>query len=106
MNRKKAISHKILYVSHCHHPILLQLLQLIHRVLQAKMGIGVQVDSYLAMAHKVLEGLGVHPRFCHIAAVGMPADVGRYAWNLDEEYLVVPVDHVLESMFSLGPYKC
>lgn len=48
-----------------------------------------------AMAHKVLQCLCVHSRFSHIAAIGVAADVRRYAWHLQAVNLVVPIHHML-----------
>ena len=41
------------------------------------MPVGIQRYSNIAMPHQVLERLGVHARFRHVAAVSVAADVGE-----------------------------
>ncbi len=57
------------------------------------------------MPHQVLERLGVHSRFCHVAAVGMAADVGRDVRHLHPVDIVVPLDHVVEAVFPMHGYQ-
>lgn len=79
-------------------PCLLQFLhspQFVLCVLKSEMGICVHRDPDFAMTHKVLQCLWVHSRFSHIAAIGVAADVRRYAWHLQAVNLVVPIHHIL-----------
>ena len=58
--------------------------QLIRGILQAKMHVGIQHDSDIAIPHQVLERSRIHARISHIATVGMAADVGndlRYLYS-------------------------
>ena len=64
-------------------------------VLQAEVSISIHRNPYFAMTHKVLQCLWVHSRFSHIAAIGVAADVRRYAWHLQAVNLVVPIHHML-----------
>ena len=50
------------------------------------------------MPHQVLECLEVHARLRHIAAVGMAADVGSDIRHLHLADIVVPLNHVVESL--------
>ena len=57
------------------------------------------------MPHQVLERLGVHARFRHVAAVGMAADVGRDIRHLHPVDIVVPLDHVVEAVFPMHRHQ-
>lgn len=59
------------------------------------MRIGVKHNSYIAIPHKVLQCIWIHAGFRHIAAIGVAADVRRYAWHLQAVNLVVPIHHML-----------
>ena len=51
---------------------------------QKKMGIAIYVcTTVVRMAHQVLQCLWIHACACHVAAVGMAADMGRDVGNLD-----------------------
>ena len=53
------------------------------------------------MAHQVLQCLWIHAGACHVAAVGMAADVGRDVGNLDSVNLIVAFDHMVEAVFPV-----
>lgn len=57
------------------------------------------------MPHQVLERLGVHARLRHVATVGMAADVGRDVRHLHPVDIVVPLDHVVESVFPMHRHQ-
>jgi len=52
-------------------------------------------NTDVAVSHKVLQRFRVHAGFRHIAAIGVAADVRRYAWHLQAVNLVVPIHHML-----------
>lgn len=52
-------------------------------------------NTDVAVSHKVLQRFRVHAGFRHIAAIGVAADVRRYAWHLQAVNLVVPIHHIL-----------
>ena len=56
------------------------------------------------MPHQVLERLGVHAGFCHVAAVGMAADMGCDVRHLHPVDIIVPLDHVVETVFPMHGY--
>ena len=59
---------------------LVQFLQadhLILRIFQTKMRVGIHRHADVRVPHKVLKSLWVHSGSCHIAAVGMPADINH-----------------------------
>ena len=70
-------------------PLFLHLLDFIHGILQSEMCVGVKRHADFAVPHEVLERFGVHARPCHVAAVGVAADMGRDVGKLDTENLVV-----------------
>ena len=70
-------------------------------VLQAEVSISIHRNPNFAMAHKVLQCFRVHAGFRHIAAIGVAADVRRYAWHLQAVNLVVPLNHIVESVFPV-----
>lgn len=52
-------------------------------------------NTDVAVSHKVLQRFRFHAGFRHIAAIGVAADVRRYAWHLQAVNLVVPIHHML-----------
>lgn len=106
---KHILFHKLLAFSLI--DLLLRLVQflqadhLILRIIQAKMGVRVHGYSYVRMPHKVLKSFWVHSGSCHIAAVGMPADMRRDVRKLYAEDVVVSLDCVLETVFPVQGYK-
>ena len=70
-------------------------LQFVLCVLQAEVSISIQSNTDVAVSHKVLQRFRVHAGFRHIAAIGVAADVRRYAWHLQAVNLVVPIHHML-----------
>lgn len=91
--------------------LLLRLLQLLEAdhlllcILQAKMGVRVHGYSYFRMPHQILQCLRIHSGSCHIAAVGMAANVWSDVWNLHSVNLVVPIHHVVEAVFPVHGYQ-
>ena len=65
------------------------------------MGVGVERDADIAVAHQVLERLRVHPCFCLIAAIGMAADVRGDVGHLDPVDIVVALDHMVEPVLPV-----
>ena len=63
----------------------------------------VRVHSHadVAVTHQVLQRFRVHTSLCLNAAVSMAAYMGRIVRHLLPEYLVVPVHHMVESMFPV-----
>ena len=55
--------------------------------------------------HKILKSLWIHSGSCHIAAVGMPADMGRDVRKLYAEDVIVALDCMLETVFPVQGYK-
>ena len=47
------------------------------RVFEADMGVGVQRNADVAVAHDVLQRFGIHPVLSRPGAEHMPADMGR-----------------------------
>ena len=64
-------------------------------VLKSEMCVSIQSNTDVAVSHKVLQRFRVHAGFRHIAAIGVAADVRRYAWHLQAVNLVVPIHHML-----------
>ena len=64
-------------------------------VLKSEMCVSIQSNTDVAVSHKVLQRFRVHAGFRHIAAIGVAADVRRYAWHLQAINLVVPIHHML-----------
>ena len=64
-------------------------------VLKSEMCVSIQSNTDVAVSHKVLQRFRVHAGFRHIAAIGVAADVWRYAWHLQAVNLVVPIHHML-----------
>ena len=58
-------------------------------ILQSQMGICVHGDANVRITHQVLQCLWVHAGACHVAAVGMAADMGRDVGNLDSVRVIV-----------------
>ena len=69
------------------------------------MRIGVQGDADVAVSHKILERFRVHSRSRHVAAVGVAANVRSYVRDLQLVDLVVPLYHVIESVFPVHCHK-
>ena len=87
---------------------LVQFLQadhLILRIIQTKMCVGIHGHTDVRVPHKILKSLWVHSGSCHIAAVGMPADMRRDVRKLYAEDVVVSLDCVLETVFPVQGYK-
>ena len=57
------------------------------------------------MPHKVLQCLGIHSRFCHIAAIGVSAHMRRDIRHLHPIDIIVSADHVVESVLPVHCYK-
>ena len=79
-------------------PCLFQFLhspQFVLCVLKSEMCVSIQSNTDVAVSHKVLQRFRVHAGFRHIAAIGVAADVRRYAWHLQAVNLVVPIHHML-----------
>ena len=70
-------------------------------ILQSQVSIGVHGHANVRMTHQVLQCLWVHAGACHVAAVGMAADVGRDVGNLDSVNLIVAFDHMVEAVFPV-----
>ena len=68
------------------------------------MSIRVHRHANVAVAHQVLQGLGIHAGSCHVAAVGMPAYMRSDAGKLHPVDLVVAVHHVLEPVLPVHGY--
>ena len=68
------------------------------------MGIRVHRHANVAVAHQVLQCLGIHAGSCHVAAVGMPAYMRSDAGKLHPIDLVVAVHHVLEPVLPVHGY--
>ena len=85
-------------------PCLFQFLhspQFVLCVLQAEVSISIQRNPDFAMAHKVLQCLCVHSRFSHIAAIGVAADVRGNVRQLKAVNVIVPLNHIVESVFPV-----
>ena len=68
------------------------------------MGLRIHRPANVAVAHQVLQCLGIHAGSGHVAAVGMPAHVRSDARQLDPVDLVVAVYHVLEPVLPVHGY--
>ena len=68
------------------------------------MGIRVHRYANVAVAHQVLQGLGIHAGSGHVAAVCVPAYVRSDAGQLHPIDLVVAVHHVLEPVLPVHGY--
>ncbi len=53
------------------------------------------------MPHQVLECLWIHSRLCHVAAVSVAAGMGRDVRHLHPVDIVVPLDHMVETVFPV-----
>lgn len=69
------------------------------------MRIDVERNSDIAMAHQVLEGLGVHARFGHVAAVRMPADVWRDPRHLHPVDTIIFIHHGLHAVLPVKGHQ-
>lgn len=91
--------------------LLLRLVQLLQadylflRIIKAEMGVGIHRHTDVRVPHKVLKSLWIHSGSCHIAAVGMLADMRRDVRKLYAEDVVVSLDCVLETVFPVQGYK-
>lgn len=56
------------------------------------------------MPHEVLQCLGIHSRFCHIAAIGVSAYMRCDIRHLHPINVIVSADHVVESMLPMNCY--
>jgi len=74
-------------------------------LLKSKMCICIHSHTDITMPHQVLERLGVHTRLCHVAAVGMAADMGRDVRHLHPVDIVVPLDHMVETVFPVHRHQ-
>ena len=52
-----------------------------------------------------IQGGGFDLYLCHVAAVGMSADVGRDVRHLHPVDIVVPLDHGVEAVFPMHRYQ-
>lgn len=57
------------------------------------------------MPHKVLQCLGIHSRFCHIATIGVSAYMRRDIWHLHPVDVIVSADHMVETMLPVYCHK-
>ena len=57
------------------------------------------------MAHQVLQGLGIHTRPCHVAAVGMAANVRRDIRYLNPIDIIVALHHVVETVLPVHGHQ-
>ena len=69
------------------------------------MRINVERNSDIAVAHQVLEGLGVHARFGHVAAVRMPADVWRDPRHLHPVDTIIFIHHGLHTVLPVEGHQ-
>ena len=69
------------------------------------MRVHIHCDRYIRMPHEVLQFLGIHSRFCHIAAIGVSAYMRRDVWHLHPINVIVSADHVVESVLPVHCYK-
>lgn len=69
------------------------------------MCVGIQRHADVRMPHQVLERLWIHAGLCHVAAVGMAADMGSDVWNLHPVDVIVPLDHTVKSVFPMHRHQ-
>lgn len=69
----------------------------------AHMGVSVEGNADIRMAHDVLQGLGVHAGFCHVGTEGMPAHMGRHLGHGDAVDPVVLLHNMLQILL---PVEC
>ena len=75
--------------------------QLVPRILDTQVGVGVHRYANLGMTHKVLQRFGIHTAFCLVGAVGMAAHMGRNQGKLFLVNAVVLLPGVLEVMLPM-----
>ena len=75
--------------------------QLVPRLLDPQVGVGVHRYANLGMTHKVLQRFGIHTAFCLVGAVGMAAHMGRNQGKLFLINAVVLLPGVLEVMLPM-----
>jgi len=80
---------------------LFQPFQLIRGILQPKIRVSVQRNPDITIPHQVLERLGIHARFRHVAAVGMAADMQCDVRHLHPVDIIVLLNHVVEPVFPM-----
>ena len=68
---------------------LLHSFQFVRCILKSKVRVSVEGNSNFRVPHKVLQGLWIHACSCHIAAVGMPANVRSDVRHLHSVNIVV-----------------
>lgn len=68
--------------------------QFIFRILQSQMRVGIHRYADVRMAHQVLQRLRIHPRSCHVRAVGVAAYMRRNRRHLYSVNLIVTVDRI------------
>ena len=65
------------------------------------MGISVERDADIAVAHQVLQRLRVHACFCLIAAVSVATNVRGDVRHLDPVDIIVALDHMVEPVLPV-----
>ena len=80
---------------------LLHAVKLFGGILQPQVGVSVERDADIAVAHQVLQRLRIHPGLGLIAAVGMAADVRGDVRHLDPVDIVVALDHMVEPVLPV-----
>ena len=65
------------------------------------MGVGVQRNADVAVAHDVLQRFGIHPVLCHFGAERVPANMGRDLRQLHLIDLVVLLYDMLEILLPM-----
>ena len=65
------------------------------------MGVGVQRNADVAVAHDVLQRFGIHPVLCHFGAERVPANMGRDLRQLHLIDLIVLLYDMLEILLPM-----
>ena len=68
--------------------------QFIFRIIQSQMRVGIHRYADVRMAHQVLQRLRIHPRPCHVRAVGVASYMRRNRRHLYSVDLIVTVDRI------------
>ncbi len=74
-------------------------------IIKSDMRVHIHCNRYIRMSHQILQGLGIHSRFRHIATIGVSAHMGRDVWHLHPIDIIVPADHVVESVLPVHCHK-
>lgn len=66
------------------------------------MRVYIKCNGDIGMPHKILQDLGIHSRFCHKGAVGVPAYMGSDGWKMHFVCAVIFSNGISEVSLPVG----